>query len=182
MRNPHKTWLFWQLSHFPIFGPGATACGPLASCPLSRLAATASRLLALSVTAAAVPAPPRGEPSMCAAKSLCKAKPRLPPWARVPPCGGRRGQPASASTQPMRGGRWQLALSVTAAAVPAPPRGGAKYVRCQKLVQSQVSPPPLGEVSCLRHDREGKHWLAAQLSGSHLLGALPAGKNASLFP
>ena len=26
------------------------------------------------------------------------------------------------------------------------PRGGAKYVRRQKLAQSQVSPPPLGEV------------------------------------
>ena len=35
------------------------------------------------------------------------------------------------------------------------PRGGAKYVRYQKLAQSQVSPPPLGEVSCLWHDGEG---------------------------
>ena len=35
------------------------------------------------------------------------------------------------------------------------PRGGAKYVRRQKLAQSQVSPPPLGEVSCQRHDGEG---------------------------
>ena len=37
---------------------------------------------ALSVTAAAVPAPPKGEPSMCAAKSLRKAKSRLPLWGR----------------------------------------------------------------------------------------------------
>ena len=35
------------------------------------------------------------------------------------------------------------------------PKGGAKYVRYQKLAQSQVSPPPLGEVSCLWHDGEG---------------------------
>ena len=35
------------------------------------------------------------------------------------------------------------------------PEGGAKYVRYQKLAQSQVSPPPLGEVSCLWHDGEG---------------------------
>ena len=35
------------------------------------------------------------------------------------------------------------------------PKGGAKYVRYQKLAQSQVSPPPLGEVSCQRHDGEG---------------------------
>ena len=28
-------------------------------------------------------------------------------------------------------------------------------MRCQKLAQSQVSPPPLGEVSCQRHDGEG---------------------------
>ena len=39
----------------------------LAGGPLSRLAATA---------------PPRGEPSMCATKSLRKAKSRLPPWGR----------------------------------------------------------------------------------------------------
>ena len=37
-----------------------------------------------------------------------------------------RGQPASASTQPMRGGRWQLALSVLANASPPPPRGEAR--------------------------------------------------------
>ena len=37
---------------------------------------------ALSVTADAVPAPPRGEPSRCAAESLQKAKSRLPPWGR----------------------------------------------------------------------------------------------------
>ena len=34
-----------------------------------------------------------------------------------------RGQPASASTQPMRGGRWQLALSVLANARPLSPAG-----------------------------------------------------------
>ena len=39
----------------------------LAACPLSRLTATA---------------PPRGEPSMCATKSLRKAKSRLPLWGR----------------------------------------------------------------------------------------------------
>ena len=37
-----------------------------------------------------------------------------------------RGQPASASTQPMRGGRWQLALSVLANASPPPPKGEAR--------------------------------------------------------
>ena len=46
--------------------------------------------VALSVTAAAVPAPPEGEPSMCAAKSLRKAKSRLPLWGRCPRR-GRRG-------------------------------------------------------------------------------------------
>ena len=35
------------------------------------------------------------------------------------------------------------------------PRGGAKYVRYQLFAQSLVSPPPLGEVSCQRHDGEG---------------------------
>ena len=52
--------------------------------------------LALSVTADAVPAPPRGEPSMCATKSLRKAKSRLPLWGRCPRR-GRRGP-----THPLR--------------------------------------------------------------------------------
>ena len=42
-------------------------CGALAGCPLSRLTA---------------PAPPEGEPSMCAAKSLRKTKSCLPLWGR----------------------------------------------------------------------------------------------------
>ena len=80
---------------FPVTPPQACAalwykrrrgdtelCGALASCPLSRLAATASRLLALSVTAAAVPAPPKGEPSRQLTRSLQKAKSRLPLWGR----------------------------------------------------------------------------------------------------
>ena len=46
----------------------------LAACPLSRLAATA---------------PPRGEPSMCATKSLRKAKSRLPLWGALVPSGHR---------------------------------------------------------------------------------------------
>ncbi len=71
-------------------------------CPLSRLAATASRLPRRVLSASGRrPAPtdaaaetgrwatshrdvaaPEGEPSMCAAKSLQKAKSRLPPWGR----------------------------------------------------------------------------------------------------
>ena len=47
-------------------------------------------------------------------------------------------------------GRWATSHRDVAA-----PKGGAKYVRYQKLAQSQVSPPPLGEVSCLWHDGEG---------------------------
>ena len=62
-------------------------------CPLSRLAATASRLLALSVTAAAVPAPPKGEPSRQLTRGLQKAKSRLPLWGRCPPKEGGEGQP-----------------------------------------------------------------------------------------
>ena len=38
-------------------------------------------------------------------------------------------------------GRWATSHRDVAA-----PKGGAKYVRRQKLAQSQVSPPPLGEV------------------------------------
>ena len=66
------------------------------------------------------------------------------------------------------------------------PKGGAKYVRYQKLAQSQVSPPPLGEVppqgaeraSCQPH--RPLPWLS--LSGRRFLGVHPSGKNASLFP
>ena len=46
----------------------------LAGCPLSRLTATA---------------PPKGEPSMCATKSLRKAKSRLPLWGALVPSGHR---------------------------------------------------------------------------------------------
>ena len=42
-------------------------------------------------------AAPKGEPSMCAAKSLRKAKSRLPLWGRCPPKGGGEGNPPSAS-------------------------------------------------------------------------------------
>ena len=39
----------------------------------------------------AVPAPPEGEPSRCVAKSLCRAKSRLPLWGRCPPREGGEG-------------------------------------------------------------------------------------------
>ena len=47
--------------------------------------------LALSVTAAAVPAPPEGEPSRCATKSLQKAKSCLPLWGALVPSEDRPG-------------------------------------------------------------------------------------------
>ena len=65
------------------------ALGQLGVGPLSRLAATASRLLALSVTAAAVPAPPKGEPSRQLTRGLQKAKSRLPLWGALVPSGHR---------------------------------------------------------------------------------------------
>ena len=66
---------------------------------------------------------------------------QLPSQSRLPPCqrlGYRLGRPLG-NVPPGRSG----------------PEGGAKYVRCQKFAQSQLSPPPLGEVSCLWHDGEG---------------------------
>ena len=93
---------------FPVTPPKACAalwykrrrgdtelCGALAGYPLSRLAATASRLLALSVTAAAVPAPPKGEPSRQLTRGLQKAKSRLPLWGRCPPKEGGEGNCAA---------------------------------------------------------------------------------------
>ena len=207
MRNPHKTWLFWQLSHFPIFGPGATACGPLAACPLSRLtatappkgepslasplgggglalarterarcqrplrmgcvealancplsrlAATASRLLALSVTAAAVPAPPRGEPSRCATKSLRKTKSRLPLW-----------------------GRWTRVSEDGEGQVPAAPSHGLCRSAGELPSQSPngASSPKGGAKSRL------PLWGRCHAKGmTERATAPPAGKNASLFP
>ena len=82
---------------------------------------------------------------MCVAKSLRKAKPRLPLWGRWTRVSedGEGKLPAA----PSHG------LCGSAGGLPSQspngdssPEGGAKYVRCQKLVQSQVSPPPLGEV------------------------------------
>ena len=54
------------------------------------------------------------------------------------------------------------------------PKGGAKYVRYQKLAQSQVSPPPLGEVSCQRHDGEGEVLVAPSHGLCRSAGRLPS--------
>ena len=55
-----------------------------------------------------------------------------------------RGQPASASTQPMRGGRWQLALSVLANASPPPPKGEARLGFAQAFGGAHTWLPPWG--------------------------------------
>ena len=108
---------------------------------------------------------------MCAAKSLCKAKSRLPLWGALVPSGhrsaldraGRRecppveggeGNPLAFPHSPCEGPLATCPLSHGCRRASSP-KGGAKYVRYQKLAQSQASPPPLGEVSCLRHDGEG---------------------------
>ena len=70
--------------------------------------------LALSVLANASPPPPRGEARLGS------------PFGRAVAARRLRGQLASASTQPMRRGRWQLALSVLANASPPPPKGEAR--------------------------------------------------------
>ena len=76
---------------------GDTAvCGPLAGCPLSHGCRRASVSAAASVgrwaTSHRDVAAPEGEPSMCAAKSLQKAKSRLPLWGRCPPREGGEGK------------------------------------------------------------------------------------------
>ena len=107
MRSPHVSWVFAQLVTFPIFGPGATFGWPSPS-SLTR-----------------VHLPQRGRRDL----AFCKL---LVVYQLGSPFGGAvavrrlRGQPASASTQPMRGGRWHLALSVLANASPPPPRGEAR--------------------------------------------------------
>ena len=96
-RFSHQAFLSPRPKRVPPFGisdGGGHGCvRALASCPLSRLTATASRLLALSVTAAAVPAPPKGEPSRQLTRGLQKAKSRLPLWGRCPPKEGGEGNP-----------------------------------------------------------------------------------------
>ena len=64
------------------FGGARAQRGLLASYPLSRLTA---------------PALPKGEPSMCVAKSLRKAKSRLPLRGRCPPVGGGEGKASPAA-------------------------------------------------------------------------------------
>ena len=80
---------------------------------------------------------------------------------------------ASASTQPMRGGRWQLALSVLANASPPPPRGearlgspfgGAVAVRRLRGQPASASTQPMG----------GGRWQLA-LSAPHRGALSPAG-------
>ena len=82
------------------------------------------------------------------------------------------------------------------------PKGGAKYVRYQKLAQSQVSPPPLGGAGAQwapfsawsplprRSVMGAAHWAAspepagesAPLWRAERATAPPSGKNATLFP
>ena len=111
-----------------------------------------------------------------------RAKSRLPLWGRCPPVGGGEGKAPAVFSHGLCGSAGELPSQSPNG--DSSPKGGAKYVRYQKLAQSQVSPPPLGEVSCQRHDGEGKRWLASQLSGSHLPGTPPSGKGGAkpLFP
>ena len=93
-RFSHRAFLSPRPKRVPPFGisdgGGTRSCaGRWRVGPLSRLAATASRLLALSVTAAAVPAPPKGEPSRQLTRGLQKAKSRLPLWGALVPSGHR---------------------------------------------------------------------------------------------
>ena len=82
---------------------------------------------------------------MCATKSLRKAKSRLPPWGRwtrVSEDG--EGKVPAAPSHGLCGSAGELPSQSPSG--DSSPKGGAKYVRYQKLAQSQVSPPPLGEV------------------------------------
>ena len=148
----------------------SSALGQLWVGPLSRLAATASRLLALSVTAAAVPAPPRGEPSRCATKSLRKTKSRLPLWGRWTRVSedGEGKLPAA----PSHG------LCGSAGGLPSQSPSGDSSP--EGRAKSRL--PLWGRCHAFGMTERARRWLAPQLSGSRLLGALPAGKNASLFP
>ena len=99
----------------------------------------------------------------------------------------------------LRAGRWRAALSVTADAVPAPPRGEPSRQLTRGLQKAKSRLPPWGALVPSGHrsalDRAGrrechakgmteraKSGFVTQLSGSHLPGALPSGKGASLFP
>ena len=101
---------------------------------------------------------------MCAAKSLRKAKSRLPLWGRwtrvsedgegkLPAapshglCGSAGGLPSQSRLPPCQ--RLGCRLGRPLGNVPpgrSGPEGGAKLVHNQKFAESQVSPPPLGEV------------------------------------
>ena len=83
MRNPHKTWLFWQLSHFPIFGRGPSAWA-LNSRQWQLAAARAhqensARARRGRVTLSALPwraPPPKGEARL----GFLQASGELPTW------------------------------------------------------------------------------------------------------
>ena len=100
---------------------------------------------------------------MCAAKSLRKAKSRLPPWGRwtrvsedgegevsAAPSHGLCRSAGGLPSQSPSGDSVSAAASVgrwaTSHRDVAAPEGGAKLVHNQKFAESQVSPPPLGEV------------------------------------
>ena len=99
--------------------------------------------LALSVLANASPPPPRGEARLGSPFGGAVAVRRL------------RGQPASASTQPMRGGRWHLALSVLANASPLSPAGSGAVCQWQTSITDRRGS---GDQAL-----NGAHWAPAPL-------------------
>ena len=141
-------------------------------CPLSRLAATASRLPRRVLSASGRrPAPtdaaaetgrwatshrdvaaPEGEPSMCAAKSLQKAKSRLPLWGRCPPREGGEGKVPAAPSHGLCGSAGGLPSQSPNG--DSSPEGGAKsrlpLLGAQKsFARPQTQKKTLGGTGCL---------------------------------
>ena len=161
LRSPHVSWVFAQLVTFPIFGRGATFGWPSPS-PTGALSPAGSgdaAQWAAPITdrrgsgdrpLGNVPpgrSGPQGGSQVCAPPKAC-AKPSL-----ASPFGGgglalARTERASCQRPPRMGCVEALAgcpLSHGCRRASSP-EGGAKLVHNQKFAESQVSPPPLGEV------------------------------------
>ena len=104
-------------------------------------------------------------------------------------------RPPLGGTSPKGGGETRLCASFWRRTYLAPPSGplrpggtlpsGRSPLPRRSVLDVchwQTAPEPAGESALQGRAERVSRWLAAQLPGSHLLGALPSGKNASLFP
>ena len=178
--NPHVSWVFLQFAHFPIFGRGAT-CPPYDLKSQKGQIEGIFRFYAASATCQGdkLKWTPTCQGTNCGARMFPGFLLNLSLF--LSPALGQLGvgplRPASGMTLSPAGSgavcQWQTS-STDRRGSGDRPLGNVPPGRSGPQRGSQVSPPPLGEVSCLWHDGEGNLPTARTcVSDSHRRGVQP---------